>query len=55
MSLTVTLHSKKANLVKIYHGMIELQHLIVLRRMVLLKEQYAEKKKERQPYCYNQP
>ena len=30
------------NLVKIYHGIIELRHLIDLRRMLLLKEPYDE-------------
>ena len=38
---------------KIYHGIIELPHLIDLRRMVLLKERYAKYKKERLLYCCN--
>ena len=42
MSFTLSIHSNLVNPVKIYHGMIELQHTIVLRQMVLLKELYEE-------------
>ena len=42
MSFALTIHWNLANLVKIYYGIIELQHLIVLRRIVLLKELYEE-------------
>ena len=49
----MTLHWNLANPVKIYDGVIELRHLIVLRRMVLLKERYAEQEKERLLYCCN--
>ena len=42
------------NLVKIYHGTIELQHLIVPKRMALLKEPYDDWKKVLQQCCYNQ-
>ena len=45
-SFTLTIHWNLANLVKIYHGIIELLHLIDLRRMVLLKEQCAERGEE---------
>ena len=53
-SFTLTIHWNLANLVKIYHGFIELQHLIDPRWMALLKEPYAEWKKEHQLYCCNQ-
>ena len=53
-SLTLTIHWNLANLVKIYHGIIELQHLIDPRRMALLKEPHAEWKKEHLLYCCNQ-
>ena len=43
-----------ANLVKIYDGIIDLQHLIDPRHMALLKEPYEEWKKELQQYCYSQ-
>ena len=43
-----------ANLVKIYDGIIDLQHLIDPRHMALLKEPYEEWKKELQQHCYNQ-
>ena len=45
-SFTLTIHWKLANLVKIYHRIIELQHLIDPRQMALLKESYEEWKKE---------
>ena len=38
----LTIHWNLANLVKNYHGITELQHLIDPRQMVLLKERYAE-------------
>ena len=38
---------------KTYHGITELQHLIDLRRTVLLKDVYAEYQKEHQQYYYN--
>ena len=38
----MTIHRNSANLVKIYHGIIQLQHLIDPRRMISLKERYAE-------------
>ena len=41
-TFTLTIHWQLANPVKIYHGIIELRHLIDPRRMVLLKERYAE-------------
>ena len=53
-SFTLRIHWNLANPVKIYHGIIELRHLINPRRMVLLKERYAEKKRERLLYCCNQ-
>ena len=37
-----TIHWNLENLVKIYHGIIEPQHLMDPRRMVLLKERYEE-------------
>ena len=46
--ITSTTHS-----VKIYHGIIEPQHLIGPRQMVLLREWYAGLRKEPQQYCYN--
>ena len=39
---------------KTFHGIIELPHSIDPRRMALLKERYAEKKKEHLLYCRNQ-
>ena len=39
---TLTLHWSLANLVENYHGITERQHLIGLRRMVLLKRLYDE-------------
>ena len=42
----LTIHWNWANALKINHGIIEPQHLIDPRQMVLLKEQYAEKEKE---------
>ena len=36
-----------------YHRITELPHLIDPGHMVLLRENYAEEKKERQQYCYN--
>ena len=42
-----------SNLVKIYHGIIEHQHLTDPRRMLLLKTGYAEKRKDLQQYCRN--
>ena len=39
---TQTTHWSWENHVKIYHGIIELRHLIYPRRMVLLKERYAK-------------
>ena len=42
------------NLVKIYHGIIELLHLIDPRRMVLLEELCAESTKELLRYCCKQ-
>ena len=41
-------------IVKIYHGIIEPQHLIDPRQMVLLREQCAGLRKEPQQYCYNE-
>ena len=41
-TLTLTIRWNVANLVKIYHGIIEPQHLIDPRHMELLKEQYVE-------------
>ena len=38
MSFTLTLHWNLANVLKIYHGIIELRHLIDPRRMVLAEE-----------------
>ena len=49
-----TIHWNLANLVKNYHGIIELVHLIDPRRTILLQERYEELKKELRPYCYNQ-
>ena len=43
-SFALTIHWIFVNPVKICHGIIELRHLIDLRRMVLLKERYAETK-----------
>ena len=43
-----------AILVKIYLGIIVLQHSIDLRRMVLLKEWYAESRKELLLFCASQ-
>ena len=37
-----TIHWSLANLVKIYHGIIEFQHFIDPRQMTLLKEPYEE-------------
>ena len=39
---------------KNYLGIIVRQHLIVLRQMVLLRERYAESRKELLQYCCNQ-
>ena len=39
---------------KIYHGIIEFQHLIDPRRVGLLREWYAESKMGRLLYCCNQ-
>ena len=39
---------------KIHHGIIGRQHLVDLRRMALLHEQYEEKEKEHQLLCYSQ-
>ena len=50
-SPTLTIRWNLANLVKIYHGIIEPPHLIVPRHIVLLKERYAEQEKERLLYC----
>ena len=52
--LVETIHRSLGNLVKVYHGTIELQHLIDPRVMALLKEPYEDSKKELQQYCYNQ-
>ena len=43
-----------ANLVKIYHGIIELQGLIDPRQMASLTEPFEEQKKVLQQYCYKQ-
>ena len=51
---TLTIHWSLENLVKIYHGIIEHQHLIDPRRMALLKEPYAELRKGLLQYCCNQ-
>ena len=48
-----TIHWSLENLVKIYHGIIGLLHGTDLRRMVLLKERYAELRKGLQTCCYN--
>ena len=53
-SVTLTILWNLENPVKIYHGIIGLQHLIGLRRMALLSEQYEEQKKEHQVHCYCQ-
>ena len=42
-SFTLTIHWNLANLVKIYHGIIELRHFIDPRQMASLKEPYEEK------------
>ena len=53
-SFTLTTPWSLAEPVKTYHGTIELQHLIDPRRMVLLKQWYAEEKKERLLYwCHH--
>ena len=49
----MTIHWNLTNLLKIHHGIIDLQHLIDLRRMGLQKEQCAELRKERLRYCCN--
>ena len=49
-----TLHWTLAKIVKIYHRIIELQHLIDPRQMALLKEPFDLWKKALQQYCYNQ-
>ena len=50
---SMTIHGNLTNFVKIYHGIIEPQHLIGPRQMVLLRERYAGLRKEPQHYCYN--
>ena len=41
-SFTVTIHCNLAHLVKIYHGIIKLRHLMDPRRMVLVRDRCAE-------------
>ena len=50
----LTIRWNCANPVKIYHGILLLQHTIDPRRMELLKEQCAEKQKGRLLYCCSQ-
>ena len=48
-----TNHWNLENIVKVYHGIMGLQHLIDPRHMASLKGPYDEWKKEFQEYCYN--
>ena len=54
MSFTLTILWNLAKLVKTYPGIIVRQHLTVQRQMVLLKERYAELRKELQQDCRNE-
>ena len=48
------IHRNLANPVKVYSGIIELQHLIDPRQKALLKERHAEKRKAPLLKCCNQ-